>query len=137
MEAQGWKELQESVWHNLSSNLGQPDTTTTPIITEHTASLQPGLRESFSTYSKVRLKKITLNIPKFHFNKKIKIQLTEFQNKYTEQSSNIQTNCLTEQNFLDTVETNEPHRGEQVKTTNDYDERCTASPVIRGINFKA
>ena len=46
-------------------------------------------------------------------------------------------NCLTEQKFLDTVETNEPHREERVKTTNEDDERCTASLVIREINFKA
>lgn len=52
-------------------------------------------------------------------------------------NSNTKTSFLTEQKFLDTVETNEPHTAEQVKATNEHDERCIDSLVIREINFKA
>lgn len=53
-----------------------------------------------------------------------------------EKNSNTKTSFLTEQKFLDTVETNEPHT-EQVKATNEHDERCIDSLIIRGVNFKA
>lgn len=54
-----------------------------------------------------------------------------------EKNSNTKTSFLTEQKFLDTVETNEPHIVEQVKATNEHDERRIDSLIIREINFKA
>ena len=56
---------------------------------------------------------------------------------YNEKNSHTKTSFLTEQKFLDIVETNEPHTVEQVKATNEHDERCTDPLVMREINFKA